>query len=348
MLSDHSPAGKNIKRQLKVSQLHRRANAAQFSVERYFEELRPHLEGLVQLSQKRMAFESRGVFRRIWNILIACCSQADVNHVTGDVNYVTLMLARSRTILTVLDCQVLSRLTGWRRAVVKWLWFTLPARRVTRITTISEATKEALLREVDFPPERIHVIPVCVSPRFQPSPREFNTLTPRILQIGTKPNKNVIRLARALAGLPVELDIVGPITKELACVLEESRISYRSFERLSDDQIIERYKEADIVALVSTEEGFGMPIIEAQCVERVCITSNCSSMPEVAGSGACLVDPFDVHSIRAGFQRIIADSEYRLALIEAGRENRRRFDVAQIAKQYADLYQLVRHGSSTA
>ncbi|MBL8810405.1 MAG: glycosyltransferase [Planctomycetaceae bacterium] len=182
---------------------------------------------------------------------------------------------------------------------------------------------------------------MCVSSQFQPDPRRFNQCCPRVLQIGTKPNKNVVRLVKSLAGLEVELDIVGPIDAELMAALEDTKLRYQSFGRLSDEEILERYREADIVAFVSTEEGFGMPIVEAQCIERVCVTSNCSSMPEVAGAGACLVDPLDTQSIRAGFLRVIRDAVYREQLIAAGRENRTRFDAERIARQYSELYHLV-------
>lgn len=326
---------------LNVVQIRRLPSATQFSVERYFNGIQSQISRFVSVTSCHVPALSRGLIGRVWNMLSAWTLRADVYHVTGDINYVTLLLPRKRTILTILDCQVLSRLIGWRRWVVKLLWFGIPARRVTRITAISHSTKEALLREVRFPADRIHVIPVCVSSQFQPDPRRFNQCCPRVLQIGTKPNKNVVRLVKSLAGLEVELDIVGPIDAELMAALEDTKLRYQSFGRLSDEEILERYREADIVAFVSTEEGFGMPIVEAQCIERVCVTSNCSSMPEVAGAGACLVDPLDTQSIRAGFLRVIRDAVYREQLIAAGRENRTRFDAERIARQYSELYHLV-------
>lgn len=61
-------------------------------------------------------------------------------------------------------------------------------------------------------------------------------------------------------------------------------------------------------------------------------------MPEVAGAGACLVDPFGVQSIRQGFLRVISDSGYRQSLIDAGRQNRLRFDAQRIADDFLKLY----------
>ncbi len=205
----------------------------------------------------------------------------------------------------------------------------------------SNETKRQLLREIRYPPDRIHVIPVSVSERFRPYPKEFNADCPTILQVGTKTNKNVHRVVRALKGLSCRLDIVGPIDEELRQLLVECRVNYQSFCRLTDEELVLRYQLADVISFVSTHEGFGMPIVEAQWVERVCVTSNCSSMPEVAGCGACLVDPFDVMSIRAGFERVIADASFRESLIAAGRQNRERFDSSRIADEYLALYREV-------
>ncbi|MFO1000126.1 MAG: glycosyltransferase [Planctomycetaceae bacterium] len=326
---------------VKVVHIQRRPVPTQFSVEGYFERVRECLHATNPIRHFEVPCFSRGVLGRIRNCLAARRNQADINHVTGDIHYVACLLPRRKTVLTVLDCQILTRLTGWRRALVKLLWYTLPIRCVSRITVISEETKRQLLKEVTFPADRVHVIPVSVSERFRPSPRAFDHRNPRILQVGTKANKNVVRLVQALQGIPCTLEIVGPIDESLAKLLQETGVHYQAYGRLSDDELVQRYREADMISFVSTYEGFGMPIVEAQCVERVCVTSNCSSMPEVAGDGACLVDPLDVASIRAGFQRVIADEEYRTALIAAGRVNRLRFNAQKIADDFLRVYELV-------
>jgi glycosyltransferase involved in cell wall biosynthesis len=326
---------------VKVVHIQRRPVPTQFSVEGYFERVRDCLHTTNPIRHFEVPCFSRGILGRIRNCLSARKNQADVNHVTGDIHYVACLLPRRKTVLTVLDCQILTRLTGWRRALVKLLWYTLPIRCVSRITVISEETKRQLLKEVTFPADRVHVIPVSVSERFQPSPKAFDQRNPRILQVGTKANKNVVRLVHALQGIPCTLDIVGPIDESLAKLLQETGVRYQAYGRLSDEELVQRYHEADVISFVSTYEGFGMPIVEAQCVERVCVTSNCSSMPEVAGNGACLVDPLDVESIRAGFLKVIGDEEYRRGLIEAGRVNRLRFNAQKIAEDFLKVYQLV-------
>ncbi len=84
-----------------------------------------------------------------------------------------------------------------------------------------------------------------------------------------------------------------------------------------------------------------MPIVEANAIGRVVITGNITSMPEVAGDAACLVDPFDVSAMKLGFQKIINDPVYRESLIENGYSNCQRFSIETITRRYMNLYDQV-------
>jgi glycosyltransferase involved in cell wall biosynthesis len=222
---------------------------------------------------------------------------------------------------------------------MKWIWVTLPVQRCAYVTTVSQATKHELMKYVPWcDPDKIVVIPAAISDRYQRKEKEFNKRRPRILQVGTAPNKNITRLAEALRGIECVLEVVGKLSDDQRAALHRNGIAYSNAWELSDEEMVNRYEESDIVALVSTYEGFGMPILEGQATGRPVITSRVLSMPEVAGSAACLVDPYDVAAIRRGFLRIIDDDEYRGALIRKGFDNVRRFDPHGIAMQYLDLY----------
>jgi glycosyltransferase involved in cell wall biosynthesis len=91
--------------------------------------------------------------------------------------------------------------------------------------------------------------------------------------------------------------------------------------------------------LCSTLEGFGMPIIEAQAMGRVVITSNVSSMPDVAGKGALLVDPLNINAMQSALEKILSDESLRKQLIEYGFENIKRFDATTVSEMYLELYQ---------
>jgi glycosyltransferase involved in cell wall biosynthesis len=105
--------------------------------------------------------------------------------------------------------------------------------------------------------------------------------------------------------------------------------------------MVNKYKECDLVTFVSTHEGFGMPIVEANIVGRPVVTANVSSMPEVAGNAAHLVDPFDVADIRRGILKVIEEDAYREQLILNGFENQKRFKAELIAGQLEAIYRRV-------
>jgi len=162
-----------------------------------------------------------------------------------------------------------------------------------------------------------------------------------LLQVGTRQNKNLDRLVQAIDGIPCKLDIIGELGAETLRLLEQHKTEYSWATNLSKAAIIEKYIACDILVFASTFEGFGMPIIEANAVERAVVTSSISAMPEIAGNAACLVDPFSIESIRHGIKKVIEDDVYREALVEAGRKNKLRFEAATIANQYAQLYKEV-------
>ena len=118
-------------------------------------------------------------------------------------------------------------------------------------------------------------------------------------------------------------------------------IDYTNEYNISDERLLQKYIACDILSFISTFEGFGMPIIEANAIERVVITSNISSMPEVAGSAACLVNPTEITDIKKGFLKLINDDCYRKTLIDNGRINKLRFDANTIADKYYQVYKKV-------
>jgi glycosyltransferase involved in cell wall biosynthesis len=209
------------------------------------------------------------------------------------------------------------------------------------VTTISESSRREILKFTTCAPAKLRVIPASVSAAFKASPRAFNAESPLILQIGTAPNKNIERLAAALTGISCRLRIVGAPTPPQWAAIRASAVDCTVVERLSDDELLQAYHQADIVAFASTYEGFGLPIVEANAVGRAVVAGNVYSMPEVAGDAACLVDPHDVQSIRDGFLRIIRDHHYREALVRAGYENVARFHRDAVAAQYAEVYAAV-------
>ena len=316
-----------------------------WSLERVFDDVAAYLPDDISVTVCHNRFISQGLFKRSYDLLRAPWHQGQVNHVTGDIHYISYALRKQRTILTILDCVFLDYSKGLRRTLLWFFWLWLPVRRCTVITAISEATRQEILQRVTCDPAKVRVIHCPVSAEFQPVSQRFNSDCPRVLHIGTGPNKNLERHVAALQGLPCELVVVGRLSVGQRRCLEDSGVHYTALTGLSNAALVEQYQLCDLVLFASTYEGFGLPIVEAQAVGRPVITSHLWSMPEVAGDAACLVDPFDVTSIRAGIERVFYSDDYRTGLVARGYENIQRFAVKTIAAQYAALYREVACGA---
>jgi glycosyltransferase involved in cell wall biosynthesis len=333
---------------IQVTQYLRRPRFGLYSIERLYEDVRSHLQAGVEVSTCISRYFSRGLLPRLYDMVRARRYQGDINHVTGDVHFLTFLLDKRRTVLTIHDCVLLERLHGVKRWILWLLWYWLPEKRCTAIVVVSEATKHQVLHYIRCDEKKIRVIHNPVSKEFQPRPRPFNRDEIRLVQIGTKANKNLERLATALAGLRCVLVVVGQLSASQEAKFRQHGISYENHVGISRRALVEQYERSDILVFVSTYEGFGLPIVEANAVGRPVVTGNIWSMPEIAGDAACLVDPFDVASIRCGILRLIEDDAYRKHLVERGFENVKRFRIETVAERYAELYRDVYYSSVTS
>ena len=332
---------------LKVTFFQRRPRPGfNFSLEAIFDDVRAQLKDKIVADLKHSSYYNDGLWTKVLNIVEAAFRQSKiVNHITGGVHFINILMRKKTVLLTVLDCRFMERKQGLQKAFMKWLYLDMPIKKAKYITTISESTKQDILKYTHCRAEKIKVVPVAVDKMYQPLSKSFNADKPVILQVGTGENKNLFRLIEALSTIPCHLSIVGKLNNQHKAALEEHHIEYSNAYNLSSAEILAQYQACDMVAFVSTFEGFGMPIIEGNSVERVIITSNISSMPEVAGDSALLVDPFDVEAIRSGVLRLIQEVNLRQQLIEAGRKNKLRFQSKAIANLYYDLYQKIANNS---
>lgn len=264
-------------------------------------------------------------------------SEANINHITGDVHYMALATGKN-TVLTIHDVKSAIHGTYFRRFYILLLWFWLPAIFVKRITVISEFTKNELGRIIPFAKKKICVVPNPVHSLLSFKPKVFNKEKPTILLMGTKPNKNLERSLKALQNIPCKLLIIGILTEGQQILLKELDIEFTNKNSLTFDEIVNCYESCDLLCFPSTYEGFGMPIIEAQAVGRVVLTSEFGAMKEVAGDGAYFLDPLDENEIKKGIKKIIKNDNLRERLISRGKENAKRFNLEEIANQYIKIY----------
>lgn len=266
--------------------------------------------------------------------------KSTVYHITGDIHYMALVTGQ-RSVLTIHDVGSGIKGSIIKRLYIKLFWFWLPALFVKRITVISEFTKNELSKIVPFARHKIVVVYNPVSPLFRYSAKEFNEMKPVILLMGTKENKNLERVFRAVKDISCQLLIVGKLTEKQNILLEELGLDYINKTNIKFEEVVQCYQVCDLLCFPSTYEGFGMPVIEAQAAGRPVLTSNLCSLPEVAGKGAVFIDPYDIESIRDGILKIISDFDFRSELILLGIKNVEKFCINDISQQYCNIYKSI-------
>lgn len=219
------------------------------------------------------------------------------------------------------------------------------AHKAQRIATVSEYSKSDIVKLYGVDKEKIDVVYNGANEKFKPlndsiknkTRQRFTGGAPYFLFVGSlHPRKNIARMLPAFDQFKqtdnqgIKLVIVG----EKKWWTEEIEAAYTNMNFKDDVVFAGRLNANDLhyvigsalaTSYVSYFEGFGIPIIESFSCDVPVITSNVTSMPEVAGDAAVLVDPFSIDSIAAGYQKMANDETLRSSLIEKGRERRKMF-----------------------
>lgn len=235
--------------------------------------------------------------------------------------------------------------------------------RARHVLADSLSTKRDLQALWKVPEEKITVLYSGVNERFRPvtdtaelravRERYVAADTPFILAVGTvQPRKNYPLLIRAFRRVaeqfPHSLVIAGGrgwLSEELPAEIERQgltgRVRLAGF--VDDADLPALYSAADLLAFPSLYEGFGLPLLEAMACGTPVISSDASSLPEVARSGeaeaALLLSPHDEAAWGEGMNLLLGDQELRRRLIAAGTEQAARFSWRAAARQLAALYQ---------
>ncbi|MGE4537726.1 MAG: glycosyltransferase family 4 protein [Desulfovibrio sp.] len=224
------------------------------------------------------------------------------------------------------------------------------ARRAERLVAISEHTRADVLRLTNARPERVSVTPLACDPafRFAASPQaiaafrhEHGLERDFILYAGNiSPRKNLDTLLAAFAAagdrLPCDLAVTGGYawSEDFAATVARLGLAGR-VKRLghvapADMPLL--YQSARALAFPSLFEGFGLPVLEAQASRTPVVCARATSLPEVAGDGALLVDPTDVAAWAEALVRVATDETLRESLIRKGLANEAGYTWARTAR----------------
>lgn len=227
------------------------------------------------------------------------------------------------------------------------------AKKAEMILTGSEYSKLSILRWLNIKPEKLKVINYGISGFFTPHGRKMQINFPYLLHVGsTKAHKNISRLLNAFSRskIPKEflLLLTGDKTPHLMKIIEKNKLTHRVLfiGALTEESLAEYYRGATAVVFPSLFEGFGLPVAEGMACGTPVLTSNVSSLPEVAGNAAVLVDPYDMDSLCLGLEKIVLDDRLRSELILRGLERAKIFSWDKTARQIQSILDgIVRTGS---
>jgi glycosyltransferase involved in cell wall biosynthesis len=274
-------------------------------------------------------------------------------------NYILPAALRCPSVVTVHDLAFFDRSVHRLRShLYLSALATFAIRRATRIICVSEYTARQLAARFPGATERVRVIGEGVHPRFRPQSseaiqrfrRRFGLVDPYVLFVGTiEPRKNLPRLIEAFSAavsghaFPHRLLIAGgsgwmngPVREAYNNSPVRDRIYFTGY--LPDDELPAAYAGADIFAYPSLHEGYGLPPLEAMACATAVLTSDVTSMPEVVGDAAMMVDPTDTRAIADGLSSLLRSRSLRDELTDAGRARASAFSWGDVARKTIDVY----------
>lgn len=238
-----------------------------------------------------------------------------------------------------------------RLSDLRWRAYAHKLKRADGVLTISHSAKADAVSLLGIPAERIHVVHLGVDhERFYPATRQgrFASAPPYFVHLGAcNSNKNQARVLQAFARVAgayrdVQLYFAGPwqgtdldwLSAEVQALGLAGRVRHLGY--MADTDLPSLYGNALAFVFPSLEEGFGLPVLEAMACGAPVITSNCSSLPEVAGKAALLVDPYSVNAIAHALRCVLGTPDLGVRLRCYGVAQAARFTWAATAQATRD------------
>jgi glycosyltransferase involved in cell wall biosynthesis len=236
---------------------------------------------------------------------------------------------------------------SWRFRAAYAITATPGLHSASAIVAVSQYVRQEAIRTLSLSPQRIRVIHNGV--KSLPAPAHFDNTPPYILSVGSlQPHKNLRRTIDAWKLVrrkrpDLGLWVIGRKqprfrdTSDYPALLTQPGITVLGY--VAEEELSRAYAGAVAFVYPSLEEGFGLPVLEAMEAGTPVITSNCSSLPEIVGEAAELVDPTSSESIAGAIEKVIGWTEIeRQAVVARGRERAKQFSWANAAGEYIALY----------
>ena len=231
-------------------------------------------------------------------------------------------------------------------------------KRAAHIIAVSQNTKHDLVRYLKVPEEKVSVVYNGVDHNlFKPGKKSLfvNPGKPYILYVGSeRPRKNLSRLLQALSKIRADfpglklMKVGSPgrsheFRKQTLREVESLRVSddVTFVEHVPEDDLPYYYSCACLLAYPSLYEGFGLPPLEAMACGCPVITSNTSSLPEVVGDAAIMIDPYDVDALAKAMTEILTNDRLREEMVKKGLAQARKFSWERTAEETLKVYQRV-------
>ena len=231
-------------------------------------------------------------------------------------------------------------------------------RKAKKIITISENTKKDIIKYFHIEPSKIEITYPAVSDDFNPSQAKSEIMKKKygeyILYVGAiRPHKNILRLLDAFNKLKKEkkikhkLILIGkgkiPYIYDVRKKISDFSLANEVLimEEIEQDKLIDFYCGADLFVFPSLYEGFGLPPLEAMVCGCPVVCSNNSSLPEVVGDAALLVNPYNVNEITDAIYKILTNEKLKNNLVKKGFERAKMFSWKKMTEETLKIYEKV-------
>ncbi|MGI5992708.1 MAG: glycosyltransferase family 4 protein [Methanosarcina sp.] len=281
----------------------------------------------------------------------------NVKHVTRqDLAFLLDLVDLKKTIVT---CHDIIPIAYYHTRNPIWKLNAKGLRKAEKIITVSEFSKKDISRYIKYPEEKIEIIPPAVDHNLYYQNRNKAVLKKYrieetekvVLYVGAEePRKNIQFLINSLSklknripqvkllkvGMPNYIGVREKLLKHIESLNLQKDVIFTGY--VSESELAEIYNAVDLFVFPSLYEGFGMPPLEAMACGTPVITSNTSSLPEVVGDAAIVVDPYDANKLVEEMYQLLTDDGLKEEMIRKGLRRSKMFSWDKSARETLRVY----------